>query len=175
MVSPRRFAKISPITSSLLAARRLGEGARWSFPMIPTSLSRTSRPCAHRVTAAPQVQIFSHYRWPILSEAQIERIRDAALAHIERHGFVVEDAELLARAKARGAQVTSTRVFSKLCAEVFAGFGTSPLNSTIMLVGPNLNVGTSVPFFRQMPVVVEPNMIFIDSDLDRDYLPLRTR
>lgn len=34
------------------------------------------------------------WTWRVLADAQITRIREAALAHIERHGFVVQHAAL---------------------------------------------------------------------------------
>jgi trimethylamine---corrinoid protein Co-methyltransferase len=62
--------------------------------------------------------------WRVLSDAQIARIREAALAHIERHGFVVQHAALLARARARGAKVDEAQgrvcMSRPLCAELMA-------------------------------------------------------
>lgn len=64
------------------------------------------------------------WNWPVLSEAQIEQIREAARTHIERHGFVVQHAALLARAKTRGATVDETsgrvRLSRSLQAELMA-------------------------------------------------------
>lgn len=45
----------------------------------------------------------------MLSEAQVAQIREAALNHIERHGFVVQHEGLLARARARGAKVDAAQ------------------------------------------------------------------
>ncbi len=62
--------------------------------------------------------------WHTLSTTQVDQIREAALAHLERQGFVVQDTELLARAKARGAQVNEAsgciQVPRALCAESLA-------------------------------------------------------
>jgi len=62
--------------------------------------------------------------WRMLSDAQITRIRAAALAHIERHGFVVQHAALLAKARARGARVDDAsgrvRMSRALVAELMA-------------------------------------------------------
>jgi trimethylamine--corrinoid protein Co-methyltransferase len=59
------------------------------------------------------------------SDSQIEQIRNAALHHIEQHGFVVQHAALLARAQARGAKVDETtgrvRLSPALCTELMAG------------------------------------------------------
>ena len=46
----------------------------------------------------------------VLSETQIEQLREAALNHIERHGFVVQQEALLAKACARGARVDGENV-----------------------------------------------------------------
>jgi trimethylamine---corrinoid protein Co-methyltransferase len=60
----------------------------------------------------------------VLSEAQIAQIREAALDHIERHGFVVQHEALLAKARARGARVDSAsgrvRLPRALVAELMA-------------------------------------------------------
>lgn len=45
----------------------------------------------------------------VLSASQIAQIREAALTHIERHGFNVQHRALLARARARGASVDETQ------------------------------------------------------------------
>lgn len=62
--------------------------------------------------------------WRVLSDAQITRIREAALVHIERHGFVVQHEALLVRARARGAKVDEAqgrvRMSRALCAELMA-------------------------------------------------------
>ena len=59
-----------------------------------------------------------------MSDSQIARIRDAALTHIERHGFGVQHEALLARARARGADVDETqgrvRLSHSLVAELMA-------------------------------------------------------
>ena len=49
------------------------------------------------------------WTWRVLSDSQIAQIREAALTHIERHGFGVQHAALLARARARGAGVDETQ------------------------------------------------------------------
>ncbi len=60
----------------------------------------------------------------VLTDAQIAQIREAALTHIERHGFVVQHEDLLARARARGAQVDEpqgrVRLSRALCAELMS-------------------------------------------------------
>lgn len=64
------------------------------------------------------------WTWRVLSEAQIAQIRDAALTHIERHGFDVQHEALLARARDRGACVDETqgrvRMSRSLVAELMA-------------------------------------------------------
>ena len=59
-----------------------------------------------------------------MSDAQVAQIRDAALTHIERHGFSVKHEPLLARARARGARVDETqgqvRMSRTLVAELMA-------------------------------------------------------
>ena len=37
------------------------------------------------------------WKWLVLSDSQVAQIRDAALTHIERHGFGVQHEPLLAR------------------------------------------------------------------------------
>lgn len=58
----------------------------------------------------------------VLDANDIARVREAALAHIERHGFVVQDQALLTRAEARGAAVDAVqgrvRLPRALCAEL---------------------------------------------------------
>jgi trimethylamine--corrinoid protein Co-methyltransferase len=62
--------------------------------------------------------------WRILSDSQIERIREVAAACIERQGFVVQHKELLDQARRRGAQVDDVqgrvRIPRPLCAELMA-------------------------------------------------------
>ena len=64
------------------------------------------------------------WNWRVLSDAQIEHIRAAAVLHIERHGFGVQHEGLLARARQRGAQVDEAqgrvRMSRSLCAELMA-------------------------------------------------------
>lgn len=64
------------------------------------------------------------WMWRVLSDEQITRIREAALTHIERHGFVVQHEALLERAQARGAQVDKAqgrvRMSRSLVAELMA-------------------------------------------------------
>ncbi len=88
------------------------------------------------------------WSWPTLSEGQIEQIRDAALAYIERHGFVVQDATLVASARARGAQVDEAqgriRVPRTLVAELMA---TLPRRYIIRnILGESWEVGGGTPY-----------------------------
>lgn len=81
--------------------------------------------------------------WRVLSEAQIGKIREAALNHIERHGFVVQHEELLAKARARGAQVDGAsgrvRLPRTLVAELMA---TVPSRYTVRnILGETWEVG----------------------------------
>lgn len=59
-----------------------------------------------------------------MSDSQVMQVREAALAHIERHGFAVQHEVLLARASARGAHVDETqgrvRMSRSLIAELMA-------------------------------------------------------
>ena len=54
------------------------------------------------------------WTWRVLSDAQIERIREAALSHIEHNGFVVQHEDLLRQAQARGARVDQARGLVRL-------------------------------------------------------------
>jgi len=60
----------------------------------------------------------------VLSETQVEQIREAALQHIERNGFVVQHEALLAKASARGGRVDGAsgrvRLPRSLVAELMA-------------------------------------------------------
>ncbi len=64
------------------------------------------------------------WTWRVLSDSQIAQIREAALAHIERHRFDVQHGALLARARDRGARVDETqgrvRMSRSLVAELMA-------------------------------------------------------
>ena len=86
-----------------------------------------------------------NYPWihRILSDSQIEQIREAALNHIERHGFVVQHAALQGRARARGAKVDEAqglvRMSRALVAELMA---TVPSRYTIgNILGETWEVG----------------------------------
>jgi trimethylamine:corrinoid methyltransferase-like protein len=62
------------------------------------------------------------WSWHVLSDSQFVQVREAALAHIERHGLAVQHKVLLARARARGAHVDETqgrvRMLRSLIAEL---------------------------------------------------------
>lgn len=64
------------------------------------------------------------WTWRVLSDTQIAEIRETALGHIERHGFLVQHEALLARVRARGAQVDDAqgrvRMSRTLVAELMA-------------------------------------------------------
>ena len=64
------------------------------------------------------------WTWSVLSDSQIEQIREAAVVHIERYGFVVQHDTLLAKARARGADVDEAqgrvRMSRALCKELMA-------------------------------------------------------
>jgi trimethylamine--corrinoid protein Co-methyltransferase len=84
----------------------------------------------------------------VLSDEQIEQIREAGLVHIEKHGFVVQDGELLARAKARGARVdeaqSRVRLPRALLAELMA---TVPSRYTVRnILGETWEVGGGAPY-----------------------------
>ena len=64
------------------------------------------------------------WNWRVLSDQQVEHLRAAAWDHIAQHGFVVQHNSLLARARARGAQVDEhqgrVRLSRTLSAELMA-------------------------------------------------------
>ena len=64
------------------------------------------------------------WTWRVLSDSQVEQIRDAAFVHIECDGFVVQHESLLRQAQARGARVEAAsglvRVPRALAAELMA-------------------------------------------------------
>lgn len=84
----------------------------------------------------------------VLSDAQVAQIREAALRHIERHGFVVQDDGLLAKAKARGARVDEVpgrvRLPRALVAELMA---TAPSRYRVgNILGETWEVGGGVQY-----------------------------
>lgn len=99
------------------------------------------------------------WNWPVLTEAQVEQIREAARTHIERHGFVVQHAELLARARARGATVDEAsgrvRLARALQAELMA---TVPARYTIgNILGETWEIGGDKQY--GMAIVTDPWII----------------
>jgi hypothetical protein len=93
---------------------------------------------------ARRVTMSAQWSWPVLSEEQIARIREAAVTHIERHGFVVQDGELLAKAKARGAQVDEARGRVRLPRALLAELmATLPSRYTVRnILGETWEIGT---------------------------------
>jgi len=108
--------------------------------MKPVTPQTEQAPLTH-----PRKVVFGGSPWihRVLSESQIAHIRDAALTHIERHGFDVQHEGLLAKARARGAQADAAqgrvRMSRSLVAELMA---TVPSRYTIgNILGETWEVG----------------------------------
>ena len=95
----------------------------------------------------------------VLSDAQVEQIREAAWSHIERHGVVVQDEDLLATAKARGASADEAsgrlRLPRALCLELMA---TVPSRYTIgNILGESWEIGGDSQY--GLAIVTDPWII----------------
>ena len=99
------------------------------------------------------------WKWRVLSDAQVAEIRDAALMHIERHGFCVQHEGLLERARARGAHIDETqgrvRMSRALVAELM---GQVPRQYTIgNLLGQSWVIGGAEQYGSA--IVTDPRII----------------
>jgi len=105
--------------------------------------------------------------WTVLSNPEIEQIREAAYSYVERSGFVVQHKGLLAKANARGASVDEAsgrvRVSRALCAELMAQV---PSRYTIRnMLGETWEIGGGAP--HGMAIVTDPWIIDYDTKSPR--------